>query len=407
MKPQKAPWRSFLFFAGWIIAFLLGMRQVMAVTRAPKEVINYIVIGAFKYERNAERFVEFAKNEELSAQYEFNSSKRLFYVYTFSSTDRSEVTRELYRTRKKYPQYQDAWLFEGELGGVQDTPAADQDKVTPGRGSVTAQNDQNEQRQDDVEEIELDVQPVEASPKTAKPVIRNFYFNTFNVRTGREVDGKVTVIDPVRAIKVKEVPTHEIVGISEPNNRSNTIKFSANIFGYKEVQHMISLNSPLTDSTEAYVEAMGDSVIVDFQLERFKKGDVLVMYNVYFFRDASIMRSESLYELKSLLNMLSENESYKVTIHGHTNGNAPGKIIHLDENDKEFFTLNADHKEGIGSAKRLSFHRANTIKQWLIDQGIAEDRMKTKGWGGKKMIYDKHGSQAVKNVRVEIEITAD
>ncbi|MEM9858640.1 MAG: OmpA family protein, partial [Bacteroidota bacterium] len=83
------------------------------------------------------------------------------------------------------------------------------------------------------------------------------------------------------------------------------------------------------------------------------------------------------------------------------------KIIHLDPEDKNFFSLKADHLETNGSAKKLSLFRAYTIQHWLIDQGIAENRMEIKGWGGKKMIYDKHDSQADKNVRVEIEITAD
>ncbi|MEQ8926423.1 MAG: hypothetical protein RLO81_11455 [Fulvivirga sp.] len=56
------------------------------------------------------------------------------------------------------------------------------------------------------------------------------------------------------------------------------------------------------------------------------------------------------------------------------------------------------------SAKKLSEYRAYTIQHWLMDQGIEENRMEIKGWGGKKMLYDKHSSLAEKNVRVEIEI---
>ncbi len=409
MKPRKLLWRSVRFFVVCVLTLTLGIEQNLAGTGAPKEAIHYVVIGAFKIEKNAERFVEFAVSSELPAQYEFNPSRRLFYVYVYSSKDRSDATRELYRVRKKYQQYQDAWLFEGELGGTQDTPAAGLSEPIPKKESTIVKNVEEIQEEEE-EEVDYplpDSTALVIAPPEEKPNTYLYYFNTFNVQTGREIDGKINLIDPVRAQKLKEVNTHEIVKVPDPNNGSNTMKFATNIFGYKEVQHVIPLDNPKTDSTEAYVETMGDSIIVDFQLERFKKGDVLVMYNVYFFRDAAIMRSESLYELKSLFSMLSENENYKVTIHGHTNGNAVGKIIHLNEDDKKFFTLNANHKEDVGSAKRLSFHRANTIKQWLIDQGIAEDRIKTKGWGGKKMIYDKHSSQAVKNVRVEIEITAD
>ena len=52
-------------------------------------------------------------------------------------------------------------------------------------------------------------------------------------------------------------------------------------------------------------------------------------------------------------------------------------------------------------------YRAATIKEWLTEQGIDRNRIEVKGWGGKKMIYDKFDSQASKNVRVEVEITAE
>ena len=151
----------------------------------------------------------------------------------------------------------------------------------------------------------------------------------------------------------------------------------------------------------------GDSILVDFDLQRFKKGDILIMYNVYFFKDAAIMKPESIYELNSLLDMLKENDDLVVKIHGHTNGNSHGKIIHLDLDDKNFFGIHGEHKESFGSAKKLSLFRAYTIQHWLMEQGISQERMEIKGWGGKRMIYDKHSSQAEQNVRVEIEILAE
>ena len=80
---------------------------------------------------------------------------------------------------------------------------------------------------------------------------------------------------------------------------------------------------------------------------------------------------------------------------------------YLDEGDKDFFAINGDHESTNASAKKLSEYRAYTIQQWLVAQGIDESRMEIKGWGGKKMIYDKFDSQADKNVRVEIEITSE
>jgi len=64
----------------------------------------------------------------------------------------------------------------------------------------------------------------------------------------------------------------------------------------------------------------------------------------------------------------------------------------------------SDTKEGRGSAKRLSEERALVIKEYLVNQGIAADRMEIKAWGGNRPLYDKNHSLAQSNVRVEIEI---
>ncbi|MEM6755463.1 MAG: OmpA family protein, partial [Cyanobacteria bacterium P01_C01_bin.38] len=237
-----------------------------------------------------------------------------------------------------------------------------------------------------------------------KEGVYHLYFNLLNAKKLKEVKGRVKVIDAERSKQLLVAKSHEIVNIKNPNNGSNRIKVASDIFGFKDVQYTLDLDNPVTDSTSAYVETIGDSIIVNFMLDRYRKGDVLVMYNVYFYRDAAIMKSESIYELNSLLDMLQENENYKVKIHGHTNGNSQGKIIHLDPEDKNFFSLKANHLETNGSAKKLSLYRAYSIQHWLIDQGIAEERMEIKGWGGKRMLYDKHDTQADQNVRVEIEI---
>jgi outer membrane protein OmpA-like peptidoglycan-associated protein len=146
---------------------------------------------------------------------------------------------------------------------------------------------------------------------------------------------------------------------------------------------------------------------VRFNLQWHKKGDIITMYNVYFYNDAAIMKPESKYELNCLLDMLKQNPSYIIKLHGHTNGNSPGKIIKLKPDDDHFFQITSNNEEVFGSAKELSLERAYTIKRYLIAHGISADRMTVKGWGGKKMIYNKNDPLAKRNVRVEVEIIAD
>src|SRR6185436_17508415 len=114
---------------------------------------------------------------------------------------------------------------------------------------------------------------------------------------------------------------------------------------------------------------------------------------------------ESKYELNSLLVMMQENPKYKITLHGHSNGNYHGKILTVGE-EQDFFSLKGA-KESIGSAKELSGQRAEVIKAFLVSNGIAADRIAVKAWGGKRPIYDKHSANARKNVRVEVEINEE
>ena len=159
--------------------------------------------------------------------------------------------------------------------------------------------------------------------------------------------------------------------------------------------------------TEDFLSEEDTVLIVDFKLQRYTKGDLVTMYNVYFFKDAAIMRPESQYEVKQLLYMLRENPEYRISIMGHTNGNNKGPIIEMEKGSTAYFSREGATNESFGSAKNLSQSRADLIRNYLISQGIDANRMVAMGFGGKKSIYDKFDNLAYKNVRVEIEILAD
>lgn len=375
---------------------------------------SYVVIGAFAYHNNAIRFTAYARSKAFNASYAINPNRNLYYVYVFESEDVNNAIREVHKVRT-ISEFRDAWVYTGVLGEAGKSPEV-----------VDVQEDviERENIEEDVEELEEEMPIEEATTEVSEtepvdsingePVslereegFHYLYFNTINVKNYQEVKGKIKIIDPERVKELSTEKSHELVKLRDPKNGTSRIKLSTDIFGFREVQHIIDLDEPLNDTTNAFVDMVGDSIIVNFELQRFKKGDVLVMYNVYFYIDAAIMKPESIYELNSFLDMLRENEKLKVRIHGHTNGNSHGKIISLNKEDKNFFSLDAEHHESTGSAKKLSLQRAYTIQHWLIDQGIKEDRMEIKGWGGKKMLYDKHDPQAHKNVRVEVEIVEE
>ena len=421
-----------------VLSVLLVASVKAEVPREPDPIpgkSNYVVIGAFAFIRNAERFTAFAREKkDYDAKFAINPLRNLYYVYMFSSDSREEAVEVVLKVREDHPDLWDAWVFSGSLGALEEgevmTPSIASGEYTEEENAEWERTIAQYSSDDEGEEVSEDGSPSrqevleaarrsasvdaeEVRPEISKPVTLEpkeghyyLYFNTINKKTMKEVKGRVRMIDPVRHKELDLAESHQIVEVKDPNNGNTTLTTATQIFGFQPIDYTFSLEHPVTDSTSAYIETIGDSIILNYELERFKKGDILVMYNVYFFKDAAVMKPESQYELMSLLDMLQENDNLKVRIHGHTNGNASGKIIHLGE-DENFFSLRADQEEGKGSAKKLSTYRAETIQKWLEAQGIKEDRMSIKGWGGKKMIYEKHDTQAHKNVRVEIEIVED
>ncbi len=134
-----------------------------------------------------------------------------------------------------------------------------------------------------------------------------------------------------------------------------------------------------------------------------KKGEVERLDYIYFYKDAAVLRPESKYEVDRLVTIMKKNPTEKIRIHGHTNGNSPGKIIKRNNQDSDFFSLD-NTVEDYGSAKELSELRANLIREYLIANGIEKKRMEIKAWGGKKPLYDINADKAEANVRVEIEV---
>lgn len=227
---------------------------------------------------------------------------------------------------------------------------------------------------------------------------RKFIFDLYNTANLEKVKGEVALVSG-EGRKIASYPGNETVKVLRTDASGNII-LACEVMGFRKLLLKLNYDNPFL--TDGVVRGENEEAIVPFGLVRLQKGDIAVMYNVYFFKDAAIVRPESRYELNNLLAMMNENGKYKIMIHGHTNGNAAGKIITMGSS-RDFFSL-TDTKEGRGSAKKLSEERAKVIREYLIDHGIAGDRMGIKAWGGKRPLYDKNHSLAQANVRVEIEI---
>lgn len=395
---------------------------------------NYVVIGAFKYHKNAIRFTNRAlKNLRMNAKYEMNPNRNLYYVYVLNTADREEAIAEARRLREE-SEYKDTWVYNGFLGkikagadlasfqGVDINPVSEAnhtpstsdfapagaedflataDNSTPSlvnTNNTNTNTDANTSTNINSTSVAEHVAPDDADDDETKG--KKFFFKLTRILDEQAIEGDVDLIDHEKLRKIGSYKGNTNVRVLSPPGKSGNLSVVCEVFGYRKMQRDINYNDP---EGEGITRNESGAVVIPFELVRLQKGDIATMYHVYFFKDAAIMRPESRFEVTSLLEMLVENDKYKIRIHGHANGKNAGKIIYANEGSDNFFSL-TNTKEGFGSSKKLSFERAEVIRRFLLSNGISPERMQVKAWGGKKPIHDKMSSRAQENVRVEIEI---
>lgn len=421
---------KFLLFS----LFIFSSIQLVAQSELPSG--YYVVVAAYDDTREnyAKKYTDQLKSKGHDVQYGFNSERNLFYVYVNYFTSLKPSLVDMRNVRQK-GEFIDAWVrvVHGVIEG--EAPLAEEVKAEPAPPVVVQQAKPTPPEPAKSEPVKSEptppiveeTKPVVATAVVAQPVVETptvdepveegekivqykkmtlgnteVFLSLFYGTKNRVVQGEVQVIDTDRSRFVAKAKGNDYVLLPDPKSKSGQLTLTCEVFGYRKIQHEINYLSPLSDTTKEYVELMGTTIVIDFDLVRLQKGDINTLYNVYFYNDAAVMLPESKYELNSLLEMMTDNPSTKIVLHGHSNGNYHGKILGLGP-DKNFFTMEGA-VQGMGTAKDLSQQRAETIKEYLLMNGIAADRIEVKAWGGKKPLYDKHSVNAKKNVRVEVEV---
>ena len=400
----------------------------------------YVVVAAYRLGQDtyAQNYINRISKDGIEAKYGADTKRKYLYVYVDYFEDFDESIAEMLATRKKSG-FEQAWvriMKDGQLDTKVNTIANNEPSnrtpqvaETAKKEEVVASNGVEEMSEpvqteskvkeeikpeenvvEEVEEIASEITSEEEAVKEEEPITppkpiseASVYLSLFNATNNRQIEGDVEVIDIERARLVEKVKGNEYTSLPDPKSKTGKVSLIANVFGYRPVQHTIIYGKVPNDSTSHFMEWAGNHYVIKFDLVRYHRGDINTLYNVFFYNDAAIMLPESKYQLNSLLTMMKENPNYRIMLHGHTNGNSRGRLITMGPS-KSFFSLANDVKDGTGSAKELSKQRAEVIKEWLVSQGVAGDRIEIKAWGGGRMIHDKNSVNAKKNVRVDVEI---
>lgn len=382
---------------------------------------HYIVVAAYRIgqEKYMENYVTELNNSGHHSKYGYDAGRKFYYIYLDYYADFDESIAEMLKTRKEGG-FDRAWvrvMKEGYGAPTVTIEKTSETKVNPDPDtSALVVTEPNEAAEEPIKEEEPVVEekqpepekpkeePKKEEPKVTPPLKEaNVLFYLFNPTNSQPIDGEVELVDGDVSRLIKKVKAHEVMPMIDPKNKSGKITMIGSSFGFRKVQHDFNLKEIKPDSLPEHIEWKDDKYIIHFDLARLHRGDIETLYNVYFFNDAAVMLPESKYELNRLLDFMNSNDRYKIMLHGHTNGNARGRIVTMGPS-KNFFELTKDVVDGSGSAKELSEARAQAIKDWLQANGIAGERISIKAWGGNRMLHDKNSNNARRNVRVEVEV---
>lgn len=215
------------------------------------------------------------------------------------------------------------------------------------------------------------------------------------------VIAEVPIIKPVRVTIVKGIVTDAIslepieATIEIYDNVKNEL-ISEQISNSKTGKYLISLPSGVNyglvvkadnylfhsenfdiDSTATYNE-----IIKDISLMPIEQGSKVVLKNIFFDVNKSVLRSESFSELEQLKQFMTENKDVKVEISGHTDNTGS-------------YALNQE----------LSQNRAKAVVDYLIANGISTERLTYRGASYDEPIASNNTDEGKQlNRRVEFKI---
>ncbi|MBI1768068.1 MAG: OmpA family protein [Bacteroidetes bacterium] len=358
----------------------------------------HVVVATFsdRHEKEARTYSESLNKRGFTSGYGLEKGKRFIYVFlqSFDFDHYSDAVKAMTEARQK-SEFATAWVVKIKDGREikESEPVTESKDPIPKKDSV----------------VNIVTEYIDNPPMTPIPSPQHLgntpaFLSVFRDRDGRIVNADVRVYDAEKSRQLTTVKSNRYLNLPDPKTKSGRITLVASAFGYSDAKLNVGYYTTEEDTLQKNVTYFGSYFQFIFPMEKMSKGQEFIMSKVSFFNDAAIMTPASSEQLQALLEMLEENPSTRIRLNGHTNSNGRGKIIYVGPS-KNFFSLSSDRIEKTGSAKELSEARAQVIKDWLVVQGIAADRIEAVGWGGTKPLYDKNSPNARKNARVELEVT--
>jgi hypothetical protein len=317
-----------------VFTILLSGLITVAVAQDTKELVPgyYTIIGVYAGGREAyaKKYADELKGKGLQAEYGFNSSRGQYLIYVGYFSDLKSCLNDMREKRKAG--FPDAWVrvVPGIVGSTSPQLATQGDELSR-EGQAAGASEKK-----DGYDPEYWQPPIKQYDKMMLSNTEVF-LSMFDKTNNRIVDGTIEVVDAQTNKSIKNVNGNEYLYLPDPKG-AGKLKLVCEVFGYKKIEYEINYQNPLADTVKPFVDLMGTTFVVSFNLERAEAGQLGTLGRVYFYDASAIMTPDSQYDLNSLLLYMQENPTRKVTLHGHTNGDYKGKITTLGPG-KNFFAI--------------------------------------------------------------------
>jgi outer membrane protein OmpA-like peptidoglycan-associated protein len=348
----------------------------------------YLVIGAFSTENDeVKEFTSYLPSGQFDTAYTVQSNNNSLHMFIMKTSSKEAALAKGEKLQEELSKIDGATVLPSNQRIDMETKAS---ATEPGYEVLTAAGSNKSS---------------EMTPSGGgvpmKPKGKYFKF-TIASEDGSALPGEVHQVNRAEQKDLGSFSTDLYIDMMKPGP-SEPINVVCGVFGYKEVDKYIDFSNPAF-TEGAYQDEQG-AWVIPYKLERLERGDVSVMYNVGYYKDAVAMVPGSKKDLDELVTMMNENSGYVVKIHAHCNGKSSREAMMLGDCNNYFETTGAVQRKV--TAKELTNLRADALKSYLMLKGISESRIKTFGWGGSEMLVKENDPNARINDRIEIEILKD
>jgi outer membrane protein OmpA-like peptidoglycan-associated protein len=350
----------------------------------------YVVIGSFSKESAARDLAECFQRTFRESAVKFDSDMKLYHVYVKESRELHDA--EHFRSSlQKRNGFAHAWIHTDFQSGETTSYDESSDPIT-----LELYNG-NTVFLSSTGDAPFAIRKTRSAGKIASGNEQTPFTFVAKTINGLTIAGKVHLIGSNGRVMASFRTGERVYLSGEYGRKTLTLIYSAD--GYSPETKIIDLAS-LGAIKDVYQNS--DQVWeVRFHVTRLHINKVNLMFHDLFHSDAAILKESRKTDIDLLISMLKSNPRMRIQINTHCNTGSK-RSVKLRNKGQDHFEMSGAIQRS-GSDKSLTKEQSETLKDYLVQQGIHGARISALGWGSIDLILKAPDSDAILHDRVEIE----